>query len=47
VAVQYALQGNTDSIANVWAWILGDLLGCLAATLFYDKLYEPIVCQLR
>ena len=43
VAVQYALQGNTDSLANLWAWLVGDFLGCMAAILFYDKLYEPIV----
>jgi glycerol uptake facilitator-like aquaporin len=47
VAIQYATKGQMDSLINCWAWLLGDVIGCVAATFFYDKLYEPIINQLR
>ena len=47
VAIQYATKGKWDSLENCWAWLLGDLVGCLLATYFYTFVYEPIVVQLR
>lgn len=43
VAIQDAFRGNMESLANCWVWLLGDILGCLLAVLFYTHLYEPII----
>jgi glycerol uptake facilitator-like aquaporin len=47
LAVQYAVRGSYGSLANCWVWLLGDLLGCLLATLFYTHVYEPIIKEIR
>lgn len=47
LSIQYASKGDWDSLSNCYAWFLGDLIGCILATYFYDKLYEPIVVNLR
>lgn len=43
---------NTGDNANsgwewIWVYLLGDVLGVLIATLFYDKVFEPIIKKLR
>lgn len=43
LAIQYAIAGKYSSIQNCWAWLLGDLVGCLIAVTFYTHIYEPII----
>jgi len=47
LAVQQAFWGKWGSLENCWAWLLGDLLGCLLATGFYTHVYEPIIKEIR
>ena len=43
----YGTKGNWTTFGNCWAWLIGDIIGCLCATYFYQLLYEPIVRELR
>ena len=47
LSIQLAVRGKWGSLGDCWAWLLGDLLGCLLATLFYGHLYEPIIKEIR
>ena len=40
-------EGDTDGWQWIWIYLLGDILGVLVATVFYDKVFEPIVKKLR
>lgn len=43
MALQSAIKGYWLPMRDLWAWLLGDLIGAVSATLFYDMVYEPIV----
>ena len=47
LAVQYATEGKWNSLAYCWAWIIGDVLGGLAAVYYYQNIQEPVILQLR
>ena len=47
LAIQYATKGQFGSLKNCWAWLIGDIIGCIVATYFYTIIYEPIVRELR
>ena len=47
LSIFYAMIGKTQSIHNCWVWLIGDMLGCVLASLFYKNLYEPIIKELR
>ena len=47
LVIQYATKGQWQSLQHCWAWLLGDVIGCLLATYFYEYIYKPIVIQLR
>lgn len=47
LSIQHAIRGEWGSLQNCWAWLLGDVLGCLLATLFYTHVYEPIIKEIR
>jgi glycerol uptake facilitator-like aquaporin len=40
-------DGNVDGWQWIWVYLLGDVLGVLIATLFYDRFFEPIIKRLR
>jgi glycerol uptake facilitator-like aquaporin len=40
-------DGNADGWQWIWIYLLGDVLGVLIATLFYDRVFEPIIKRLR
>lgn len=35
-------NGEVNQFRYVWIYILGDLIGTVLATLFYDYFYEPL-----
>lgn len=39
LSIQYASRGNWTTLSNCWAWLIGDLIGCILATYFYEKIY--------
>ena len=44
---QYGTKDKWETLGNCWAWIIGDIIGCLCAIYFYQLIYEPIVRELR
>lgn len=40
-------DGNVDGWQWIWVYLLGDVLGVVGATLFYDRVFEPIIKRLR
>ena len=40
-------NGNHDGWDWIWIYFLGEALGVLIATTFYDKVFEPIIKRSR
>jgi glycerol uptake facilitator-like aquaporin len=40
-------DGDHSGWSWAWAFLTGEILGAIGATLFYDKLFEPVINKLR
>lgn len=47
IGVLNATRGENDGFSYIWLWLLGDLLGFVLGTLFYDYLFEPNIKRIR
>ena len=42
-----AIKGNYQGLKYIYLWLIGDIIGMVAATLFYDGVFEPTIKDIR